>query len=348
MKIRVTKIFKFQLVRIGIAILIIVFAWQIKGLGFFNQSAVQAVGDLEVNWGVPDVDPIFVVTNMAPGDMEDRNVIVTNNAASGRTVGVRGVETGGTLLKDVLEIVISETGTDLYGGTTGTKTLTQFFEDSAGPDGIPLSDLSSGDTTTYDFKVTFPESAGNEFQGTQVIFDLIIGISIALPAECDAIDLLPTPIIGTSKAETLTGTGGNDLILGLEGADKINGNDGDDCILGGTGADKINGKNGSDAIFGEDGADTINGNNGDDFINGGGGADTLRGQNGEDHLIGGLAADTLDGGNDNDILEGNEAADTLRGGNGDDNLIGGAGIDTANGNAGTDTCDAETEFNCEI
>lgn len=346
-----------------------------------------AVGDLSVDWGVPDGDPIFVVNNMAPGDMEDRDVDVTNDAPSPRPVGVRGVETsdiGG--LKTVLDIVISEGGTDLYGGTspTGPKTLDQFFAESAGPDGIFLFDLAPSETKTINFKVTFPESAGNEFQATSVVFDLIIGLSIELPAECDQIDLLPTPIIGTSKADNLTGTPGNDLIMGLEGADKIEGNGGDDCILGGDGADKINGNSGSDAIFGEGGADSINGNDDDDFIDGGDGADTingnngndtliggaaadtLRGENGEDHLIGGDAADTLDGGNQDDILEGGDGPDTLRGGNGDDELHGGdgadsllgqagddliigdAGNDSANGGPGTDTCDAESETNCEL
>lgn len=316
-----------------------------------DKSNVQAVGDLNVIWGVPDGDPIFVVNNMAPGDMELRSVDVQNNAPSFRPVGVRGVKTAEVGdLSTVLDFVISESGTDLYGGTspTGTKTLDEFFTESAGPDGIFLSNLASGASTTYTFKVTFQESAGNPFQNTQVVFDLIIGISIDLPEACDQIDLLPTPIIGTSKAETLTGTPGNDLIMGLEGADRINGNNGDDCILGGSGADSINGNNGSDAIFGEQHADTIHGNNGNDLIVGGTGADTLKGENGEDHLIGNEAADTLDGGNQNDVLEGNEAADTLRGGNGDDNIDGGAGIDTANGNAGIDICVAETETNCEI
>jgi len=343
------KKFKPKIIKIGISILGVILVLSAFLLRFnFNQSTVQAVGDLEIDWGVPDGQPIFVITNMAPGDKEDKDVIITNNAPSPRPVGVRAIETGGSLLKNVLQIEISEGGTDLYGGTLGTKTLAQFFAESAGPSGVPLSNLSPGGTKTYNFKVIFPTTAGNEFQATSVIFDLKIGISISLPPECAAINLLPTPIIGTSKAETLTGTPGNDLILGLEGADTINGNGGDDCILGGDGADKINGNDGNDAIFGEEGADTINGNKGDDFINGGGGADTLRGQEGNDHLIGGLAADTLDGGEGDDILEGNEAADTLRGGNGNDQLIGGSGVDYANGNAGVDTCDAETKLNCEL
>lgn len=343
LKIKILKIFT-----IGVAAALV---FNLASPNFLGNSTTEAVGDLEVIWGVPDGDPIFVVANMAPGDMETRSVDVDNNAPSPRSVGVRGVKTSETdALSTVLDIVISQGAADLYGGTspTGPKTLDQFFTESAGPDGIALSTLGIGASTTYTFKVTFDTSAGNDFQATSVIFDLIIGISIDLPPECDLIDLLSTPIIGTPKAETLNGTEGNDLIIGLEGADRINGNGGNDCIFGNTGAETINGGEGNDVIFGQEHADTVNGNNGNDLLVGGPGADTLRGQNGQDHLIGNENADTLEGGNDNDLLEGNEAPDTLRGSNGDDELIGGAGIDTGNGGPNTDTCDAETETNCEL
>ena len=46
----------------------------------------------------------------------------------------------------------------LYGGTLGTKTLSQFFIDSAGPDGIFLLDLASASSVTLDFKIDFPVS----------------------------------------------------------------------------------------------------------------------------------------------------------------------------------------------
>ena len=319
---------------------------QSNGLGLFNKNTAFAVGDLTVDWGIGigDVGPIFNENNIAPGFTDTKNVNVANGAPSSRPVGVRGILTSDPGNMDsVMNIEIKKGVNILY-----SDTLEQFFAESAGPDGIPLSILGPGSSTTYTFKVTFQESAGNDFQNTNVVFDLKIGISIALPSECDTIDLLPTPIIGTSKAETLTGTPGNDLIMGFEGADKINGNGGDDCILGGIGADTLNGNGGNDVIFGEAGADSMNGNDGNDLLVGGNGADTLRGENGQDHLIGGESADTLDGGNDNDLLEGGSAADSMRGGNGNDTLIGNAGIDSANGNAGIDTCDAETEVSCEL
>ncbi len=314
-----------------------------------EKSTAYAIGDLTVNWGVfPVGSPIFVVSNMAPGQSQNRDVVVNNGAPSIRPVGVRGVQVSETgSLGSVLEITISASGTDVYGGTTGTKTVSQFITDSLGPNGIFLTNLNPSQTKTINFKVDFPQSAGNDFQNTSIVFDLKIGISINLPVECDQIDLLPTPIIGTTKAETLNGTEGNDLIMGLEGADHINGHGGNDCILGGIGADKINGNIGDDAIFGDGGADTIHGNNGNDFIVGGLAADTIFGENGDDQLFGNEAADTLRGGNGDDLLEGGDAPDTLWGENGNDILIGGAGIDNANGGADIDSCDAESKSNCE-
>jgi Ca2+-binding RTX toxin-like protein len=316
---------------------------------FLPKAESYAIGDISVNWGVAEPNPIFTVNNAAPGDSQNRNVIVTNNAPSLRPIGARSVKTAETgNLSSVLEITVAVNGVDAYGGTTGTKTLAQFFTDSAGPDGVFLTNLNQSQTKTINFKIDFPQSAGNAFQNTSVTFNIFIGISIDLPAECDQINLLPTPIIGTSKAETITGTPGNDLIMGLEGADHINSNGGDDCILGGPGADTINGNDGNDVIFGEGGADTIHGNNDNDIISGGTGADSIYGDNGQDQLFGNEDADSLYGGNDNDVLDGGTGADSLKGENGNDILTGGAGIDSASGGAGTDTCTAESKAGCEL
>ena len=160
--------------------------------GIFEKKTAYAVGDLNVLWGVPDGDPIFVVENMLPGDMEQRTVTVNNGASSQRPVGVRGVKTDEIAsFAAILDFVISENGTDLYGGTspTGPKTLQDFFDVSGGPDGLFLSYIPGGGSTSYKFKATFPEGSGNEYQGAKVVFDLIIGISIDIPDECEEIDL---------------------------------------------------------------------------------------------------------------------------------------------------------------
>jgi len=359
---------KIKLLRITILIIAIVMAVTVNG-GFrfdLNKTA-YAVGDLSVDWGVPDGDPIFVENNMAPGDVEDRDVDVTNSAASPRTVGVKGVRTSGIGdIESVLEIVISEGGTDLYGGTTGTKTLADFFADSTDINGIALSSLSPSDSTTYNFEVTFLSSSGNEFQATSVVFDITIGIVVEVPEECSEIDFDGEPIFGTSRAENLHGTPGNDLIFGFEGGDKIEGNSGDDCLVGGEGSDRINGNAGNDVLLGQGGSDSLKGNNGNDHLIGGDGSDSLDGGNGEDTLEGGEGSDSLSGGNENDALfggggsdslkgdngndqlEGGAGSDSLKGGAGDDDLDGGDGIDALNGEAGTDAClNGESVKNCE-
>lgn len=342
--------FKKRLFKVLLIILSLVTVYWFVAPKFLNPNTAYAVAGLNVEWGVPDGDPIFVVSNMLPGDTEQRSVDVINNGATSRDVSIRGVKTSEIgSLSTVLEFVISEGATDLYGGTTGTKTLDQFFTDSGGPNGLFLSTLAPGASTTYTFKAFFQSSAGNEFQNTQVIFDLIIGISADISDGCDQIDLLPTPVIGTTQAETLNGTPGNDLIMGLEGADIIYGHGGDDCIIGGPGAeDSIFGGEGNDVIFGNEDADSIYGENGDDLIIGGPGADNLYGGEGNDVIFGNENTDLLEGDSGNDFLQGGDGPDSLSGGAGDDNLVGDGGMDDANGGANTDTCDAESEISCEI
>lgn len=356
---------KIRLARIFIIALVTALAFNFASPNFLqDKSTAQAVGDLTVDWGIGtgDVGPIFVVNNMAPGQIETRSVIVTNSASTARPVGVRGIknaETGD--LSTVLDIEITEGLTILY-----SNTLSQFFTDSAGPDGIPLSTLGSSQTTTYTFKVTFQESADNDFQGASVIFDLKIGIAIHVPDECQNISFSGQPIFGTENRDVLAGTNGNDLIFGFEGNDVINGSNGDDCIvggpgndilhgsngndviLGGEGDDRINGSNGNDLLIGGEGNDKISGSNGNDQIDAGEGNDQVKGSNGNDHIILGPGNDKADGGNGNDYIEGNEGDDEMRGRNGNDTLLGGDDTDYARGDLGSDTCEAETEVSCEL
>lgn len=355
---------KKRIFRILILILIITVAIYLNG-GVnlaFRKSTVQAVGDLNVDWGVPDGNPIFVVTNMLPGDSQTRSVNITNNASNLRPVAVRGILDSDTdSLASAMDIVISEGVNTLYTGT-----VDQFFTDSAGPSGIFLFDLAPSASKTVDFKVTFKEDSGNEFQNQTLVFDLKIGISVEVPEECSQIAFSGLPIFGTENRDVINGTNGNDLIFAFEGNDVVNSSNGDDCVVGGSGNDIIHGSNGNDVLIGAEGNDKINGDNGDDLILGGAGNDTIWGTNGNDTIFGGEGNDDIDanngsdvvkgeggndkifGGNGNDDIDGGEGNDTLRGGNNNDTLIGGNGIDSARGDLGTDTCDAETETSCEL
>lgn len=361
---------KKRILKIISLILILAVVVQTNGFGLFAKKTTYAAGDLNITWnGVPDGDPIFVVNNMLPGDMEDRDVDVANGGTVPRDVGVRGVKTEEIAsFAAVLDFIISENGTDLYGGSssTGAKTLQEFFDDSGGPNGLFLSTINNGDSTTYNFKATFPEGSGNEFQGAKVVFDLIIGIVSEIPEECSEIEFSGSPIFGTSGDDVIRGTHENDLIFALEGTDKVFAWLGDDCIVGGSGNDELRGETGDDIIFGNEGDDLVIGAVGQDLLFGGTGNDTVKGENGEDVMFGNEGNDTMKGGNGNDQMNGNEGNDnmngengtdnasgdedddTLVGGNGQDTLVGNDGSDSANGQNGTDTCDAEIEVNCEL
>src|SRR3989304_2133677 len=162
---------KKRLITIAALVLIGAIGLQNTWFGLFDKNTTYAAGDLNITWdGVPDGDPIFVVENMLPGDTEDRDVDVANGGSVPRDVGVRGVKTEETAsFAAILDFVISEGGSDLYGGTspTGPKTLQEFFDESTGPNGLFLSNLGKGDTTTYNFLAKFPSSAGNECQGAR-------------------------------------------------------------------------------------------------------------------------------------------------------------------------------------
>lgn len=356
---------KKRILKILIPLLVIVFAiGQNGGINLFSKdTTVQAVGDLEVDWGVVEPGPIFVVANMLPGDTKERSIDVTNNATVARPVGVRGIKTSETgNFSSVLNIVITEGANTLYGPVN----LDQFFTDSAGLDGIPLSTLGPGDTTTYTFKVTFNSGAGNEFQGKEVIFDLIIGIAIDIPQECQHIEFSGPPIFGTSGDDRIRGTRGNDLIFAFEGNDRVFGLLGNDCIVGGEGKDELRGEVGNDVIFGNEGNDLVIGANGEDKLFGGEGNDTIKGENNEDYIEGNEGNDKITGGNGDDEILGGEGNDNIsaengadlvlgeggndkiKGGAGNDNLVGGADTDNINGLSGIDTCDGEVEINCEL
>ncbi|HEU5469982.1 MAG TPA: hypothetical protein VFV67_04965 [Actinophytocola sp.] len=144
-------------------------------------------------------------------------------------------------------------------------------------------------------------------------------------------------IIGTSGANTLTGTSGNDVICGLGGADTIDGGSGNDTIYAGDGDDAVGGGNGNDTIYGQGGNDDNDGetllgallhlfDNGSDYIDGGPGTDLLDGQNGDDTLVDHDGADTLSGGTGNDSID----------------VQDGVGNDTADGGLGSDTCLVDT------
>jgi Ca2+-binding RTX toxin-like protein len=340
---RIMKILKIAILLIIVTLIVT----QTNVLDVFRPKTAYAVGDLNVNWGagVTPGDPIFSVNNMAPGDSESRNVVLTNNATTARPVAVKGVPTDNSdNLSDAMDITISNGSTILY----GPKTVSEFFTDSTDPEGILLETINPGSSRTITFLVTFRESAGNEFQNDQLVFDIIIGISVDIPTACGDVDLNGRfPIFGTSGNDTLRGSNKDDVIFGLEGNDKIDSGNGDDCIVGGAGNDVLGSGNGKDIVTGNAGSDEIDGGNGADNLSGDEDNDDISGGNEDDIIAGGSGADVLNAGNGNDTVTGNDGNDTIKGGNGSDSLTGGNNSDTINGDLGKDSCSGESLKNCE-
>jgi Ca2+-binding RTX toxin-like protein len=350
-----------------------------------SPKRVQAVGDVNIVWGVPDGQPIFFLTDVKPGDTVTRTVAVENNASVDRPISLRGIKTSETKdLSGILEIVISSNGIDLYGGSKGLRTVADFFTDSADPEGIPLTTVPAGTSIPYLVTVIFPSSAGNEYQEAQLVFDIIFGLATSIPEECRFIQFTGEPIYGTAGNDRIYGTLKNDLIFALEGNDRVLSHGGDDCIIGGPGNDELRGETGKDVIFGNEGDDRVIGAQGDDLLFGNEGHDLIRGEQGKDRIYagkgndkvyggdnddiiyaedgndtvygeggndliyGGPGDDTIDGGFGGDVIYGEDGNDTLFGKDGNDQLTGGDGTDSANGSWGTDTCVAESQSACEL
>ncbi|WP_114952115.1 M10 family metallopeptidase C-terminal domain-containing protein [Sphingosinicella terrae] len=123
------------------------------------------------------------------------------------------------------------------------------------------------------------------------------------------------------------GTGGDaagDRYVNIEAyegshfADTLQGGNGGDTLSGLGGNDMLIGGNESDTLDGGADNDTLDGGNHDDVLDGGDGNDVLNGGNHFDQLFGGAGNDTLNGGNHNDVLNGGAGDDVLTGGNHND------------------------------
>lgn len=126
---------------------------------------------------------------------------------------------------------------------------------------------------------------------------------------------------GTEYADTIVGSGANNLLSGNGGADKLYGDDGDDRLVGGTAADALNGGNGKDvAVYSDHVAGvtvTLNGLTGD-------------GSTGENDFVK-ADMESIDGSNFNDTLTGNDSDNDLYGLQGGDIITGNGGADVMYG-----------------
>ena len=170
-------------------------------------------------------------------------------------------------------------------------------------------------------------------------------------------------VVGTEKADCITGSacndnlygaGGNDTIYGGKGNDTIDGGKGNDTIDGGKGADHMHGGKGDDSYYVDDACDVVVESDCEgvdtvytsvdytapDYVENvtaiGDCAVNLAGNCLDNELTGNDADNVIKGEAGNDTLHGKGGNDTLYGGDGNDTLYGDAGCDTLYGDCGED------------
>ncbi len=141
---------------------------------------------------------------------------------------------------------------------------------------------------------------------------------------------------GLEDIDTITGGSGDDTIYGFEGNDIINAGAGHDYIVAGRGDDTVYGGSGNDTVYGYFGNDLIYGGTGNDFLYSQQGDDTVYGEEGNDHVRGGSGVDLLEGNDGNDFMLGDEGNDSIYGGNGSDRIFGSDDNDAIYGGAERD------------
>jgi Ca2+-binding RTX toxin-like protein len=82
------------------------------------------------------------------------------------------------------------------------------------------------------------------------------------------------------KTNSLSGLGGNDLLLGMDQGDTLGGGSGNDLLEGGGSGDFLYGNGGQDVLKGGTGQDYLQGDRGNDRLTGGAGSDEFAIQKG--------------------------------------------------------------------
>ncbi len=99
-----------KLIRISILFIIIaILVAQTNVLAnIFGPKSAFAVGDLQVNWGVPEGSPLFTLTNIAPGRSETRTLTIQNGATYYKTKGLANSEQDPWLVRyeDIVGVVV--------------------------------------------------------------------------------------------------------------------------------------------------------------------------------------------------------------------------------------------------
>ncbi|NBZ86338.1 calcium-binding protein [Stagnihabitans tardus] len=253
----------------------------------------------------------------------------------------------GDALQGIEVVIGSALGDSLAGGDQAETLYGQDGNDTLA--GFVGNDLLHGgdgiDTATYAIETGVLGILSDWRDGSWWVLDTFGGLDRLVGVE---------NLTGTARADTMTGSDADNLLLAGLGNDQLDGGKGDDLLNGQGGNDSLLGFVGNDSLIGGTGVDTLRGEAGVDTLRGGVGADVIDGGEGQDAasysdsttavritLVDG-AATGLGGDAAGDVLTGIEDligsahADSLTGDDFANVLTGGAGIDTLTGGRGND------------
>ena len=336
---------------------------------------VTARGDVSITAGSGD-DKVTVFGNIGAGEYSDNALAsgLANKAAGFDVTFSEDEETGelvqtGEFLTLTGEFDLGEGDNTLqvFGavdltGATFRNVDTLFVNSKVYLDGQVVENIESIEFGEGSHSLLYTHQEGSDYTIDQFL-SLIpttatsenLSVTVFGSQSRDTINLQTSNTQIGHDIVTISGLGGDDLLVGHAGAIILNGGAGNDYLDGGAGNDTLNGGSGNDTLDGGTGNDTLNGGSGNDTLDGGTGNDTASYANGfgvevdlrmitaqtlnpsfsqRDTLI---SIENLTGSAYNDHLIGNSGANVLIGGDGDDTLNGGAGSDTLDGGDGNDT-----------
>ena len=287
--------------------------------GTGNDTLIGGLGidSITGGGGIDAIDYGYVTSGVS--------LTLNNGALTTFTVAAGDVDTFSGI-----EGVMGGAGNDTFTGDSVANT----FMGRAGNDSI--DGLAGFDVVDY----SYVTDAGT---GLNLTLDSIGTLTVTLTANGNAeTDTLVNieGIIGTNRADTLTGDAADNLLSGGAGADQLTSAAGNDTLIGGTGNDTLDGGDGQDTVD----YSYFNGSmfglsvalNGSTAVTAKLGVAALTSSYELDSLVN---IENIIGTAFDDTIIGDGQANTLQGGAGNDSLIGGAGNDSLDGGAGTDAVD---------
>ena len=328
---------------------------------------VTARGDVSITAGSGD-DKVTVFGNIGAGEYSDNALAsgLANKAAGFDVTFSEDEETGelvqtGEFLTLTGEFDLGEGDNTLqvFGavdltGATFRNVDTLFVNSKVYLDGQVVENIESIEFGEGSHSLLYTHQEGSDYTIDQFL-SLIpttatsenLSVTVFGSQSRDTINLQTSNTQIGHDIVTISGLGGDDLLVGHAGAIILNGGAGNDYLDGGAGNDTLNGGSGNDTLDGGTGNDTLDGGTGNDTLDGGDGIDTARydthsagvrvslaetgeqevnSDSGEKDTL--TSIENLMGSDFNDILTGNSGANTLDGGTGADTLTGGGENDT--------------------